>query len=250
MKVLSLFSGGGLGDYGLELVGMEIVGQVEIDGYCQKILKLRWPEVPKWKDVNVFSGKNFVRRFGKVDCISGGFPCQDISIANTKGKGLSGNYSGLWWQMFRIIREIRPSYCLIENVRQLLHRGMGDVIGSLASTGYDCEWSVLRASDFEAPHRRDRLFIVAYSQDKSRLQAGQSVMSSRDIEQTWTGDLQLHRKAMAAPDWKISETYFDGTHDETSGRVDRCKIVGNGQDVSVVQWIGERIMEFEANNPN
>src|SRR3990170_7573261 len=100
MKVLSLFSGGGLGDYGLELAGMEIVGQVEIDDYCQKILKLRWPDVPKWTDIKNVTGKEILERVGTVDLISGGFPCQDISLAGA-GAGIDGEQSGLWKEMFR-----------------------------------------------------------------------------------------------------------------------------------------------------
>ena len=85
MRVLSLFSGGGLGDYGLTLAGMEIVGQVEIDEYCQKILSLRWPEVPKWRDIRDVKGSEVIERCGAIDLISGGFPCQDISAAGRGG---------------------------------------------------------------------------------------------------------------------------------------------------------------------
>ena len=149
MRVLSLFSGGGLGDYGLELAGMEIIGQVEIDDYCQKILALRWPEVPKWTDIKeVHYWKNCPIHHGKdnsmcwncigvegIDLISGGFPCQDISQAG-KGVGITGARSGLWKEMLRIIREVRPSYVLVENVSALLGRGLGVVLGDLAESGY------------------------------------------------------------------------------------------------------------------
>ena len=181
MRVLSLFSGGGLGDYGLELAGMEIIGQVEIDDYCQKILALRWPEVPKWTDIKeVHYWKNCPIHHGKdnsmcwncigvegIDLISGGFPCQDISQAG-KGVGITGARSGLWKEMLRIIREVRPSYVLVENVSALLGRGLGVVLGDLAESGYCVEWFSLSASELGAPHRRDRVWIVAHADSAGR----------------------------------------------------------------------------------
>ena len=176
MRVLSLFSGGGLGDYGLELAGMEIVGQVEIDAYCQKILKLRWPEVPKWRDIKKFSfnqndmcaynngNKDYEKYLGRIDLISGGFPCQDISVAG-RGVGIKGERSGLWKEMFRIICEIRPRYVLVENVTALLSRGLGVVLGDLAESGYCVEWDCIPASAVGAPHQRDRVWLVAYTDD-------------------------------------------------------------------------------------
>ena len=238
-----------MGDFGLELAGMEIVGQVEIDDYCQKILKLRWPDVPKWTDISEFSWKVAIQQVGEVDLISGGFPCQDISSVNTSGKGLDGDSSGLWWQMFRLIREVRPSYCLIENVRGLIQRGMGDVLGALAGAGYDCEWSLLRASDFGAPHQRERIFIVAYSQSKSRFKAGKSVMSNRERIKARSCDSLMDWRQMASLDWKMAETYFDGKIDGTPDRLERTRLLGNGQVVQVVEWIGKRILEYEQTVP-
>ncbi len=164
MKVLSLFSGGGLGDYGLELAGMEIVGQVEIDEFCQEILKKRWPEVHKWHDIKTFKGQVIedVKKLGPIDLISGGFPCQDISVAG-RGVGIKGERSGLWKEMLRIIREIRPRYVLVENVTALLGRGIGVVLGDLSEIRYDCEWDCISASAVGAPHQRDRVWMVAYA---------------------------------------------------------------------------------------
>ena len=190
-----MFSGGGLGDYGLTLAGMEIVGQVEIDEYCQKVLALRWPDVPKWRDIREVhtkekcpmgntGGEGLERHsrkmgktktiasrsgqcpgcidIGRIDLISGGFPCQDISTAG-KGAGITGERSGLWKEMLRIIREVRPKYVLVENVTALLGRGLGVVLGDLAESGYDAEWDCIPASALGAPHQRDRVWIVAHS---------------------------------------------------------------------------------------
>ena len=95
-----------------------------------------------------------------VDVICGGFPCQDISLAGA-GAGINGTRSGLWWEMLRIIRELRPRYVILENVSALLVRGLGDVLGPLAASGFDCEWDCIPAAAVGAPHRRDRIWIVA-----------------------------------------------------------------------------------------
>ena len=93
--------------------------------------------------------------------ITGGFPCQDISVAG-KGAGIEGLRSGLWFEYARLIGEIRPRYAIMENVGALTRRGLDRVLGSLAEIGYDAQWSDIRASDVGAPHRRERIWIVAY----------------------------------------------------------------------------------------
>lgn len=102
--------------------------------------------------------------------LTGGFPCQDISTANAKGAGIDGARSGLWREMFRIIRALRPRYVVVENSPRLLSRGMGRVLGDLASVGFAAEWEVLSACAFGASHVRERLFVVAYP-DGQRLEA-------------------------------------------------------------------------------
>lgn len=165
MRVLSLFSGGGLGDYGLTLAGMEIVGQVEIDDYCQKILKLRWPDVPKWTDIKNVRGEEVIEKCGRIDLVSGGFPCQDISVAG-KRIGLEGERSGLWSEMWRLVHEIRPRFILIENVSALLYSGLDRVLCDIATIGYDARWETFPASAIGAPHSRNRVWIIAYPNSK------------------------------------------------------------------------------------
>ena len=170
MRVLSLFSGGGLGDYGLTLAGMEIVGQVEIDDYCQKILKLRWPDVPKWKDIREVKGEDVIKTCGRIDVVSGGFPCTPFSTAGRR-KGKDDNRY-LWPEMFRIICEIKPRWVLAENVPGLLSisdgRVFGDVVRDLASCGYGVEWDCIPASAVGANHRRDRVWILGYAEHFGR----------------------------------------------------------------------------------
>ncbi len=156
MRFGSLFCGIGGFDLGLERAGMECAWQVEIDPYAQKVLAKHWPNVRRHADVCTFPPQE---GDWQVDVICGGFPCQDISYAG-KGAGLAGERSGLWHQFARIIGDLRPRYVIVENVAALLTRGMGEVLGTLASLGYDAEWHVIPASAVGAPHRRDRVWIV------------------------------------------------------------------------------------------
>jgi DNA (cytosine-5)-methyltransferase 1 len=155
----SLFAGIGGFDLGLERAGMVCKWQVEIDDYARRVLAKHWPDVPRHDDVRTFPTAD---RDWAVDVICGGFPCQDISIAG-KGAGLAGERSGLWYEYARIISELRPRYVIVENVAALLARGMDAVLGSLSTLGYDAEWHVIPASAVGAPHRRERVWIVAYA---------------------------------------------------------------------------------------
>ena len=159
MKFGSLFCGIGGFDLGLERAGMQCAWQVEIDPYATKVLAKHWPDVRRHADVCTFPPEE---GNWEVDVICGGFPCQDISYAG-KGAGLAGARSGLWYEFARIIGQLRPRYVVVENVAALLTRGMGEVLGTLASLGYDAEWHVIPASAVGAPHRRDRVWIVAYA---------------------------------------------------------------------------------------
>jgi len=153
----SLFSGIGGIDLGFEWAGIETKWQVEIDEYCQKLLSIRFPHTKKFTDVRKVGSHNLEQ----VDIISGGFPCQDISIAG-KGVGIEGERSGLWTELHRVIGELRPRFAFIENVPMLTIRGGGRVIADLAEIGYDAEWQIVGADDVGAWHRRKRIWIVAY----------------------------------------------------------------------------------------
>ena len=155
----SLFSGIGGIDLGFEWAGIETKWQVEIDEYCQKLLSIRFPHTKKFTDVRKVGSHNLE----KVDIISGGFPCQDISVAG-KGAGIEGERSGLWTELHRVISELRPRFAFIENVPMLTIRGGGRVISDLAEIGYDAEWQIVGADDVGAWHRRKRIWIVAYSE--------------------------------------------------------------------------------------
>ena len=161
MKVLDLFSGIGGFSLGLEEAGFETVAFCEIDKKAHKVLAKHWPHVPIFDDVQKLNKAALDEQGIAVDVICGGFPCQDISLAG-KGAGLEGKRSGLWFEYHRLIKEIRPKYAIIENVSALRARGLDQVLRSLAEIGYDAEWHCIPASAIGAPHRRDRIWIVAY----------------------------------------------------------------------------------------
>jgi DNA (cytosine-5)-methyltransferase 1 len=175
MRFGSLFAGIGGFDLGLERAGMECAWQVEIDPYAQKVLAKHWPDVRRHADVCTFPPEE---GDWKVDVICGGFPCQDISYAG-KGAGLAGERSGLWYEFARIIGHLRPPYVIVENVSALLNRGMGEVLGTLASLGYDAEWHVIPASAVGAPHRRDRVWIVAVRNANSKREARYGISDAK-----------------------------------------------------------------------
>lgn len=161
MNVLSLFSGIGGLDLGLEWAGMTTVGQVEIDPFCRGVLAKHWPEVPRHDDV-----RTAVEWWGSeprppVHVVAGGFPCQDLSSAGQRA-GIEGVRSGLWAPMAEVVRVLRPDFVIVENTPGLLVRGMGRVVGDLASLGYDAEWDVVPAAAVGAPQVRARVWILAY----------------------------------------------------------------------------------------
>ena len=162
MNELALFAGAGGGILGGHLLGWRTVCAVEWEPYPASVLCARQndgllPPFPIWDDVQTFDGHPWR---GVVDVISGGFPCQDISAAG-KGAGIDGERSGMWGQMARIIHEVRPRFVFVENSPMLTSRGLGRVLGDLASMGFDARWGVLGAADIGANHQRDRIWIVA-----------------------------------------------------------------------------------------
>ena len=157
MRTLHLFAGAGGGIIADMMLGHTPVAAVEIDPFCREVLKARqhdgWlPEFEIFEDVREFDGTKFR---GKVDCVCGGFPCQDISCAG-KGAGIHGERSGLFFEMARIVNEVRPGYVFMENSPNLVCRGIEAVLWTMAQMGYDSRWCILSAAAVGAMHRRDR----------------------------------------------------------------------------------------------
>lgn len=164
MNELALFAGAGGGILGGKLLGWRTVCAVERDAYAAQVLAQRQNDgllapFPIWSDVCSFDGKPWR---GIIDVISGGFPCQDISAAG-KGAGITGARSGLWKEFDRIVGEVEPRCVYVENSPILTIRGLGVVLGDLAERGFDAEWGVLSAAAAGAPHKRERIWIMAHS---------------------------------------------------------------------------------------
>jgi DNA (cytosine-5)-methyltransferase 1 len=158
LKHLDLFSGIGGFSLGLERTGgFETVGFCDSDKKTHLVLKKHWANVPIYDDVSTLKGSDL----GTIDIITGGFPCQDLSVAG-KGAGLAGARSGLWFEFHRLIKETQPKWVIAENVAVLRSRGLDQVLRSLDEIGYDAEWHCIPASAVGAPHRRDRIWIVAH----------------------------------------------------------------------------------------
>jgi DNA (cytosine-5)-methyltransferase 1 len=160
LTVGSLFAGIGGFDLAAERVGWEIKWQVEIDDYCTKVLEKHWPHVRRYRDIRES------REYESVAVLCGGFPCQPVSVAGKRRGHKDARW--LWPEFSRLIGELRPRYVVVENVPGLFTAGFGTVIGDLAALGYDAEWECLPASAFGAPHRRERVWIVAYSNSQRR----------------------------------------------------------------------------------
>ena len=166
LTIGSLFSGIGGLELGLERTGyFRTIWQCENDTYATKVLEKHWSEVRRYGDITKVDWHTVER----PDLICGGFPCQDISVAG-KGKGIKeGTRSGLWFEFQKVVGILRPQYVLIENVSNLVKRGLDIVLLGLAEEGYDAEWLDIRASDVGAPHRRERIFIIAYPNSNGAL---------------------------------------------------------------------------------
>ena len=165
MNVLDLFAGIGGFTLGLERAGFETVAFCEIEPYAQKVLAKNWPEVPIYDDVRTITADRLAADGIRVDVITGGFPCQDISVAGNQA-GIEGERSGLWTECARLIGELRPRYAIFENVTNLLNGHGGDwfkrVLWDISALGYDAEWHCIPASELGAHHHRDRVWIIAY----------------------------------------------------------------------------------------
>ncbi len=186
MKVLDLFSGIGGFSLGLERAGFETVAFCEIEPFCRKVLKKHWPDVPIYNDVRELTFERLESDgITGIDVITGGFPCQDISVAG-KQAGIEGERSGLWSECARLLGDIRPRYAIFENVTALISGERGKwferVLWDISQVGYDAEWHCIPASELGAHHHRDRVWIIAYpngnSEPASALDAGKVWLST------------------------------------------------------------------------
>ena len=223
LKVLDLFSGIGGFSLGLERTGgFETVAFCEIEPYCQKVLKKHWPDVPIYEDV-----RNINKISGDVQLVTAGFPCQDISLAGN-GAGLSGERSGLFWDMLRTVCVVGRPRLLLENVANLLNRGLSEVLGALACIGYDAQWDCIRAAQVGLPHERNRIFIAANTNSMRELQPSWCIGN----QWGWVHD-GFQKKAWPLPD-KAGNVQIDGISQ---------KVLGNAVVPQIPELIGRAILD-------
>ena len=224
MNELALFAGAGGGILGGKLLGWKTVCAVELDAYAASVLVARQNDgclapFPIWDDVKTFDGRPWR---GRVDVVSGGFPCQDISCSNPGGKGIDGEKSGLWSEMYRIVRGVLPRYVFIENSPNLVNRGLERVLSDLAEVGYDAEWGVLGADDLGAPHVRKRIWILANAHGAQRERIRKPLRVPE--EHTY----------ISSTGWWETECNVGRVADELAEKLDdhrasRLRCLGNGQ---------------------
>jgi DNA (cytosine-5)-methyltransferase 1 len=259
VKIGSLFAGIGGFELGLEraIPNSKAIWQVEQNTFCQGVLRKHWPEATIFDDVRTVGAHNLQ----SIHLLCGGFPCQDISVAG-KQRGIhDSEKSSLWWEMHRIISELRPRIVCLENVANVLSLGGSAVVGSLAEIGYDCEWTVVRSgSDFGAPHHRARWFCVAYPSgsfaqrrtkkpwsmgQKGKTQLGfagrknMSTLWNSKRESDWRG--VGTESAICRMDDGIPAGMDSTQHNRI--RKERLKALGNAIVPQASEWLGRQIVQ-------
>jgi DNA (cytosine-5)-methyltransferase 1 len=245
MNVLSLFSGIGGLELGLERAGMTVVGQVEIDPYCRAVLARHWPEVPRHDDVTTAPQWWSSRTRPPVDLVCGGFPCQPFSNAGFQ-RGINDE-RWMWPAMADTIRAVGPSYVLVENVAALVRdrRAFGIVLADLAALGFDAEWSVLYASEFGAPTPRERVYLLAYPQGvdgKSWDLLEQGGVGRPSFAVGGLSGLPVHLRGRAASEWLAAEPRVARLVDGVPDQVDRLRVIGNSFVPQVSEYVGRLVM--------
>lgn len=160
---IDLFAGIGGFALGAHMAGMKFKEHFasEIDPFCVELYQKRFPDSIQLGDIKQIDCEKLKNKYGNKWIMTGGFPCQDISCAG-KREGIHGERSSLWFEYWRLIRDLRPRFAIVENVGMLIRRGLRELLASLAEIGYNAEWQDIRAEDVGAPHRRERIWIVAY----------------------------------------------------------------------------------------
>ena len=279
LTVGSLFSGIGGLDLGLERAGMKVIWQSEIDPYCNKVLKKHWPEVTNHGNIKDINWGDVQR----PDVVCGGYPCQPFSTAG-KRRG-TDDPRHLWPWVRDAISALQPSYAILENVRGHVSMGGLQVIGELTEIGYDAEWRIVSAAGLGAPHRRDRIIIVAYP-NRERLERSCRVQKSKkkfggfdlsgankgwsqtcgvpnDVSKRdgqhrkptntatqsgiWTNDRTGKKAHDSRQRWE-SEPDVGRVAYGISNRVDRLRGLGNAVVPQVAEYIGHLVMAAHNNS--
>jgi DNA (cytosine-5)-methyltransferase 1 len=243
MGLLDLFSGIGGFSLGLERTGgFRTVAFCEKDEKCQKVLGKHWPDVPIYGDIKELTLEQLqTDRVPLPEVICGGFPCQDISFAGRQA-GIVGDRSGLWSEMFRLIRDVRPAWAIVENVSALRSKGLALVLQDISKIGYVAEWHCIPASAVGAPHQRDRIWLLAYPDQprlEGRLREGlQECPSERSVGSRGPREGKLS-------DFWQSKPSVGRVANGVPRRMDRLRQLGNAVVPQIPELIGRVILKQE-----
>jgi len=260
MQIGSLFSGIGGFDLAARWIGWETKWYSEIDPYAIRVMERHFPNAYNVGDIKKWAPT----RQDRVDVVCGGFPCQDISSAG-KMEGIYGERSGLWWQFARTLDVLRPRYVVIENVRDLVVNGLNEVLSELARLGYNAVWQTISAESVGAPHRRERVWIVAYPSahdvtvnvEISGIQDGVSFdVHPTHVRKTqvWCENWESFKLVFGrvapekwTPTGQISDTrsLLVRSDNGIPDGVDRIGCIGNAIVPQIAHWIFSQIQEYE-----
>lgn len=246
MRVLSLFSGVGGLELGLERAGMATVGQVEMNPFCQRVLAHHWPEVDRHDDVRTAPAWWDSRPRPAVDVVCGGYPCQPFSLAGLR-RGVADE-RWLWPAMADVVRHVRPRYVVVENVAALVRDAdaFGWMLGDLADLGFDAQWAVLSAPQFGAPQAaRERLYLVAHPpgvDGASRDLLGQGGQWGAPLAVGGLPGLSLPARRESARAWIAAEPRVDRLVDGVPDQVDQLAAYGNAVIPAAAEHIGRLIL--------
>lgn len=234
LTFIDLCAGIGGFSLGLERAGMICKGQVEIDDYCTKILTKHWPDVPKWGDLKTVDPA----ALPSVDLICGGYPCQPFSLAGQR-KGAKDDRH-LWPVIRKIVAHARPAWCLFENVAGHVTMGLDGVLADMERLGYACGPLVIPACAVDAAHKRERVWLIAYSQclrlQKFPCEHEQSAQLPTSTPVTVSSDITA-QGIYGLPNCEHIRRGYGIPH-----RVDRIKALGNAVVPQVVEMIGRAIV--------
>lgn len=218
----SLFSGIGGFELGAEWSEIDTIWNCKINEFNRTQLKQLYPKTTQYEDIRELYNPS------PVDIISGGFPCQNISIAASRDRtGIDGDKSGMFWQMLRIVREVKPRYVVIENSSALRSKGLDRILVEFASIGYDAEWQTLQGFQFGIPQRRRRIYIIFYP----------SCVGDRMEE----GEIFARWNKLVYPTWRDSESKIYGASDVIPNRVDKHRALGNAVQPLIAHYLFECI---------
>ena len=235
---LSLFTGIGGIDLACEWAGFRTIAQVEKNEFCREVLEKHWPSVPRFDDVRTVTGDT-LRSAGieRPTLVSGGFPCQPFSCAG-KRRGAADDRA-LWPEMFRLVSELRPTWCLAENVAGFVGMALDDCAADLESVGYEVRAFMVPACAVGAPHRRDRLFVVAHAERRRGALCRQVGRVGRDVEPlSWDGDRE-----------NAPEPVLRGVAHGVPNRAHRLRALGNAVVPAQVYPFVKAIAEIETSVP-